>query len=289
MESYLDCIPSEYENDCEIPKFRISIPPIRKESYCNSINENEKIVVLGTSNSFDNKNNEIKNSSKENIQDKENSQTGNNQQLSTNPLNPINIEENSSDEDSKSNYRSQSLIIQKDDPQVPKVYIIDILNHVIKNEVKNICTINYFQGPNRSQTEINEKMRAILIDWLIDAHHNLKMLNSSLFMAINIVDRYLARHALKKDDLQLIGITSLFIAGKYEEIYPPNIKVYIKCLDKPYTESNIISVEGYLLTDLNLDLVYNSSLFFFELFAKHFNLGEKESYNLGLLILHICL
>jgi len=44
----------------------------------------------------------------------------------------------------------------------------------------------------KSQTDINESMRAILVDWLVDVHLKFKLLSETLFLTINIIDRFLS-------------------------------------------------------------------------------------------------
>lgn len=48
-------------------------------------------------------------------------------------------------------------------------------------------------GYMQNQTDINEKMRAILIDWLIEVHLKFKLLPETLFLTINLIDRFLER------------------------------------------------------------------------------------------------
>jgi cyclin B len=43
------------------------------------------------------------------------------------------------------------------------------------------------------QTDINEKMRAILVDWLIEVHYKFKLLPETLFLTVNLIDRYLEK------------------------------------------------------------------------------------------------
>ena len=43
------------------------------------------------------------------------------------------------------------------------------------------------------QDDINEKMRAILIDWIIEVHLKFKLLPETLFLTVNLIDRYLER------------------------------------------------------------------------------------------------
>jgi len=45
----------------------------------------------------------------------------------------------------------------------------------------------------KKQLDINEKMRAILIDWLVDVHQKFKLVNETLFLTVNLIDRYLEK------------------------------------------------------------------------------------------------
>ena len=86
------------------------------------------------------------------------------------------------------------------------------------------------------QPEINDKMRSILIDWLIEVHLKFKLLPETLFITVSIIDRYLEKQKVAKSKLQLVGVTALFIASKYEEIYPPEIKDFVFITDNAYSK-----------------------------------------------------
>lgn len=86
------------------------------------------------------------------------------------------------------------------------------------------------------QTEINDKMRAILVDWLIEVHSKFKLVKETLFISISIIDRYLEKQLVCKSRLQLVGVTALLIASKYEEIYPPEMKDFVFITDGAYTK-----------------------------------------------------
>lgn len=75
-----------------------------------------------------------------------------------------------------------------------------------------------------SQPELNFKMRAILVDWLIDVHMTFNLMPESLYLTVNIMDRYLSMEAISRKQLQLVGISSMLIACKYEEIWAPEVK-----------------------------------------------------------------
>ena len=81
-------------------------------------------------------------------------------------------------------------------------------------------------------------MRAILIDWLVDVHGQFQLKEETLFFAIRILDDYCAAaEEINKKQLQLVGITCLWIASKDEEIYPPKRKNYVVVTDNTYTQT----------------------------------------------------
>ncbi len=88
----------------------------------------------------------------------------------------------------------------------------------------------------RNQPEITDKMRTILIDWLIEVHHKFKLQEETLFIMVNLIDRYLELALVKKRNLQLVGVTALMIAAKYEEIYPPELNDYVLITDRTYSK-----------------------------------------------------
>ena len=125
------------------------------------------------------------------------------------------------------------------------------------------------------QKDINEKMRAILMDWLIDVHLKFKLLPETLFMTVNIIDRYMSICEISRQKLQLVGVSSMLIACKYEEIYPPEIKEFEYVTDKAYAKEEIIDMEGKILSILNFNLVTASPYRFLERYGKLAGLEEK--------------
>ena len=87
-----------------------------------------------------------------------------------------------------------------------------------------------------NQKDVNEKMRAILIDWLVDVHSKFKLVNETMFLTVNLIDRYLGEVQVTRQKLQLVGVTAMFIATKYEEIYPPELRDFVYVTDKAYTK-----------------------------------------------------
>jgi hypothetical protein len=68
-------------------------------------------------------------------------------------------------------------------------------------------------------------MRAFLIDQVAEYHYRFNLWPETLYVAVGVIDRFLALDtSLKKSELTCLAITALHIAGKYEEIYPPDLK-----------------------------------------------------------------
>ena len=81
------------------------------------------------------------------------------------------------------------------------------------------------------QDDITERMRAILIDWLIEVHLKFKGLPQTLFQTVNIIDRFLSEKHISRKRLQLLGVSAMQIACKFEEIYPPEISDFVYITD----------------------------------------------------------
>ena len=106
----------------------------------------------------------------------------------------------------------------------------------------------------KRQSDINENVRAILVDWLISVHAKFKLLSETLYITVNLIDRYLSIHNVQKSQVQLVGVASLLIATKYEEIYPPTVKDFIYLTDDTYTKTQILEMEKKILFHLDFDI-----------------------------------
>jgi cyclin B len=111
-------------------------------------------------------------------------------------------------------------------------------------------------------------MRSILIDWLIEVHLKFKLVPESLYLTVNLIDRYLEREQVHRSKLQLIGVTAMLIACKYEEIYPPIVKDFVYITDNAYTKEDILEQERKMLYALDFDIQITSAYRFLERYAK---------------------
>ena len=132
--------------------------------------------------------------------------------------------------------------------------------------------------PNISiiQSEINERMRAMLIDWLVEVHLKFQFSQDTLYLTINIIDRLLELENIKKDDFQLVGVAALLISSKYEEIYPPNIVHLLYISNNSFNKDDLIKMEGKILNLLNFKLKFTSALNFLKRFSILAKLDNKN-------------
>ena len=66
------------------------------------------------------------------------------------------------------------------------------------------------------QHEVNRGMRAVLVDWLVEVQENFELNHETLYLGVKMVDHYLAREQTPKTQLQLVGATAMFVAGKFD-------------------------------------------------------------------------
>jgi cyclin B len=143
-----------------------------------------------------------------------------------------------------------------DDPLCVTSYVQDMYEHFRSKEIATSVRPVYMED----QQYINERMRSILVDWLVEVHLKFKLVPETLYLTINIIDRYLAKTEVTRPKLQLVGVTALLIASKYEEIYPPELRDLVYICDRAYSKNEVRNV---CICPLNAHLVCRdlSSLF----------------------------
>uniref|UniRef100_A0A8C6W7B5 Cyclin B1 n=1 Tax=Nannospalax galili TaxID=1026970 RepID=A0A8C6W7B5_NANGA len=102
--------------------------------------------------------------------------------------------------------------------------------------------------------EVTGNMRAILIDWLIQVQMKFRLLQETMYMTVSIIDRFMQNNCVPKKMLQLVGVTAMFIASKYEEMYPPEIGDFAFVTNNTYTKHQIRQMEMKILRVLNFSL-----------------------------------
>lgn len=134
-----------------------------------------------------------------------------------------------------------------DDPLCVTSYVQDMYQHFRSKEAFTTACPEYMDN----QQFIDERMRSILVDWLVEVHLKFKLVPETLYLVVNLIDRYLAKKEVTRSKLQLVGVTALFIATKYEEIYPPELRDLVYICDRAYSK-NEVSIVWRCLSSLFL-------------------------------------
>ncbi|CAF1589094.1 unnamed protein product [Rotaria magnacalcarata] len=104
------------------------------------------------------------------------------------------------------------------------------------------------------QSDINPAMRTILIDWLIEVTDEYKLNDETLFLCVQYVDRFLSTVNVTRSKLQLLGTTSMYVASKYEEMYPPALEEFSFITDNTYETKHILRMEQIIMKMLNFSI-----------------------------------
>ena len=139
-------------------------------------------------------------------------------------------------------------------PQAVTEYVNDMYAHFREKELETSVNPTYMSR----QAHINEKMRAILIDWLVEVHLKFKLVPETLYLTVNLIDRYLLGSPVERSNLQLVGVSALLLASKYEEIYPPELKDLVYITDKAYTQEQILGMEEKMVKALKYKMTIAS-------------------------------
>ena len=248
----------------------------------NTININEDIIMKDE-NFNPNMNNHIKS--------KIHSSKRTNSNINLSRINKINSTLNIN-EDNDVDMKIENIIYHEIKPKKEKrinvqnadEYFDDICNELFKNEEKYLVDPKYMSN----QSDINHRMRAILIDWLIDVHLKYKLVPQTMYIAVNLIDRYLEKNETNRAKLQLVGVTAMFIACKYEEIYPPDLKDFVYITDGAYVKQDVLDMEYKMLKSLEFNITFPTPWNIFEIYKKKLDLDDK-TVKLAWFMMELCL
>lgn len=175
-------------------------------------------------------------------------------------------------------------------PQMALEYLESIIATFYETEMNPYCKSFYPYANYMKivQRDINDKMRVILFEWLIDVHFKWKLLPETLYLTFNIIDRFLGLKTTPRDELQCVGVAALLIACKYEEIYFPEITDFQEITDNAFSKQEILKKEGEILFVLRYDVTVPSPLRFFEAFNVYLKLETRDKAAV-LYLLELCI
>ncbi|KAL8165992.1 hypothetical protein V2J09_007491 [Rumex salicifolius] len=140
-----------------------------------------------------------------------------------------------------------------EDPQMCAPYATGIYHYLreMEREQKRRPMPNYLE---KVQKDISANMRGILVDWLVEVAEEYKLESDTLYLGVSYIDRYLSTNILNRRKLQLLGVSSLLIASKYEEINPPQVHDFCYITDNTYKKEEVVSMESDVLKSLKFEM-----------------------------------
>ncbi|CAJ1971916.1 unnamed protein product [Sphenostylis stenocarpa] len=137
------------------------------------------------------------------------------------------------------------------DPQLCATYAYDIYKHLRESEEKKRPSTDFME---RIQNDINVSMRAILIDWLVEVSEEYRLVPETLYLTVNYIDRYLSGNVMNRQRLQLLGVSCMMIASKYEEICAPQVEEFCYITDNTYLKEELLRMESAILKYLKFEM-----------------------------------
>ncbi|GLI74077.1 B-type cyclin [Penicillium ochrochloron] len=150
------------------------------------------------------------------------------------------------------------------DPSMVAEYSTEIFEYLREKELAMLPTADYMAN----QAEIQWSMRSVLMDWMVQVHFRFALLPETLFLCVNLIDRFLSHKIVSLGKLQLVGATAIYIAAKYEEIEAPSVAEIYYMVDGGYTVDEILKAERFMLNILNYDLGWPGPLSFLRRISK---------------------
>jgi len=130
-------------------------------------------------------------------------------------------------------------------------------------------------GYMRRQPDITIVMRSVLIDWLVEVAEEYKLHRETLCLAVNYIDRFLSHMSVLRGKLQLVGAASMFLASKFEEIYPPEVGEFVYITDDTYTKKQVLRMEHLILKVLSFDVAIPTFNCFIEKYLRDCNADDR--------------
>jgi len=126
------------------------------------------------------------------------------------------------------------------------------------------------------QTEITEKMRVILIDWLVSISESHKFGLNTYCLAVHLMDYALTLMPIRRSEFQLLGCTCMWLAAKLEEMCPPMAENLLFVSANCFDANALVQMEQKLVTLLGYKPLIPTRNYFSTRFGRAAGLSDKE-------------
>ncbi|KAK3010872.1 hypothetical protein RJ639_012090, partial [Escallonia herrerae] len=151
------------------------------------------------------------------------------------------------------------------DPQLCSLYAPDIYSNLRAAELMRRPQSNFMEMVQR---DVTQSMRGILVDWLVEVCEEYKLVPDTLYLTVYLIDLFLSEYYIERQKLQLLGITCMLIASKYEEICAPHIEEFCFITDNTYTKEEVLTMESQVLNNLGFRIAAPTAKSFLRRFLR---------------------
>ena len=88
------------------------------------------------------------------------------------------------------------------------------------------------------------------MEWIIDVHRKFRLVPEALYVMQHVVDQYMSRKKIQKSQLHLLGVATLLIGSKYEEIYPPELRDLLQVSENKFSRDMVLQMELDIFTTI---------------------------------------
>ncbi|KAJ7638908.1 g2/mitotic-specific cyclin cdc13 [Roridomyces roridus] len=151
-----------------------------------------------------------------------------------------------------------------EDPTMASEYVQDIHQYLRQAELDTMPNPRYMV----SQPKLTWEMRGMLNEWLLQVHSRFRLTQETLFLTVNLIDRFLSARVISPSKIQLVGMACMLIASKFEETVSPAVVNFIQVSEGTYTAADMLQAEQHILRTLEWNLRYPSPVNFLRRISK---------------------
>ena len=127
--------------------------------------------------------------------------------------------------------------------------IEDMYKFFKKNELSHRTSDSYLRE-HGDQPFIDESIRYALVNWMTNLHCEFDMRPETLFLSVNLLDRFCeeCEDVIEKSEIISLGVAALMLASKYEEVYYPCTRSFLKVTEGQVSKSSLLRMECEMLS-----------------------------------------
>ncbi|KAL5185217.1 putative cyclin-A3-1 [Glycine soja] len=116
-----------------------------------------------------------------------------------------------------------------------------------------MCVVDPSKRPlmdyvQKIQRDVNANMRDVLVDWLVEVAEEYKLVSDTFYFCVFVVEYFV------EAEVAIVGVASMLIASKYEEIKPPEVEDFCYITDNTYSKEEVVNMEAEILKALKFEL-----------------------------------